>query len=46
MSSPLRRVTQTHWVAIAMVVGIGVGYLFPDSRANRGDRSARVPERA
>jgi proton glutamate symport protein len=26
----LRRVSQTQWVLVAMIVGVTVGYLFPD----------------
>jgi Na+/H+-dicarboxylate symporter len=31
----LRRLRQTHWVLIAMVVGVVVGYLFPDHPAGQ-----------
>ena len=32
----LRRISQTQWVVIAMVVGIGVGYAFPDKPGTGG----------
>jgi ACR3 family arsenite efflux pump ArsB len=28
--SGLRRISQTQWIVISMVVGILIGYLFPD----------------
>jgi Na+/H+-dicarboxylate symporter len=31
MSIRIRRITQSQWVVIAMVVGVAVGYLFPDA---------------
>ena len=33
MSVALRRPSQTQWVIIAMILGVAVGVLFPDSRA-------------
>ncbi len=33
MSLRLRRISQTQWVIIAMILGVTVGYLFPDSKA-------------
>jgi proton glutamate symport protein len=32
----LRRISQTQWVLVAMIVGITVGYLFPDSANAEG----------
>ena len=34
--SGLRRISQTQWVVISMVVGVVVGYLFPDGPGSRG----------
>src|SRR5215217_3651753 len=41
MPPTLRRLTLTHWIFIGMVVGVLVGFLFPDSeRAIHGGWSA------
>jgi ACR3 family arsenite efflux pump ArsB len=32
----LRRISQTQWVLVAMIVGITVGYLFPDGANAKG----------
>lgn len=32
----LRRITQTQWVLVAMIVGVAVGYAFPDGPDSRG----------
>jgi proton glutamate symport protein len=35
----LRRISQTQWVVIAMIVGIAIGYLFPDAPNAKGFRA-------
>src|SRR4051812_15048278 len=32
----LRRITQTQWIVISMIVGVLVGWLFPDNPAHKG----------
>ncbi len=32
----LRRITQTQWIVISMVLGVAAGYLFPDHAAGQG----------
>ena len=32
----LRRITQTQWIVISMVLGVAAGYLFPDHPAGQG----------